>query len=1386
MIRHVHLTVLSLVVAAGLALAQDVETPDPVEAAAAKARAAHAAGDTDALASASAGSEADVWGVAEALLVDGAADVATALAAASKDKDAARLAEYVAARAAGSADVTVTELEALLESGDELIEARNFAEALAQFAAGREGAEAIGWLRGAVRGAKGEGRVALNSGKPAIAEERFARQLELEEARGSLPGQSRALRNLAMVRVRLRRFDEGHAAYQRSVELARESGDEAELAQCLDMLGSFYSRVGQVAAAVPLFKEAVALKEKTGAGPSSLGGTLINFGGMFARTGESERAIELVERGLALVVEGGQRRFALNARTMLGQLYLGMERIDDAEVVLVEAHKEAQALGDDVTVAFCDNCLGAVQLARGEHQRAVELLEPALEVAQRANDQGMVGSAAIRLSGAYEQLGDHDAALRHARTAMEAAAMVRDGRTHVEALVRIGRMLLLLERPEEARQPFTAALRGADALRMHASAAVCSSALADSLRAEGDLSGAIAMVDRTLASLEAIAEPALDGEPLPEEARARVAERARLLAMTSELCYSLGRIDDGLERARRAVTLAEQASTLPSNLNARNWIARALSTRGDHEGAIAEYEQAIELAEEGGERLAAASLRVELALELSRDGRPEAARALAASARDIIATEGDAVRRHSLLLLESAIASQLDGPIRGAEIALESLKLAQEAGLEAMEVASSHAAVARSLTGAGRLAAVLRHREADVRLAEENGQDWRLWSALVELGGVYISVGNRDHARKLLERSLAEAEKIGHDIGAATALRALAHLNMNDPDAALPLLERARALHEKAVDPAGAAATDEIRATVLTLAGRLPEALELYRDVGARLTELGEYRRATRMRILELSCHIRLGNGAASLAAADEVVELARDSGVPSYEFSARLFQAMLHIERGDADGVVDATRAAAEVVPLMAGGLGQEEGAAIRDPWGFLAQAGIEAGAETRRVEDMFFLAESGRAGALLEALGGRDQIAATTIPDDVRAAEIAARRVVAAAQTRLQDALAARKLKEVRSAREDLAAANGELLVAVARVQSAAKLAANVAYPRAAELADVQAVLGPHEALVTYSVWTGNVVALVVTRDGTRIVPSQELGALPLFDDPAADLSEALAGMRQKLIDPLELGDDVTRVLVSPAGELAYVPFATLLPNRDVAFVPSGTTYLTLRDAGPVTGSRVLALGDPDYTKERDKHARSIYGRLAALPGTRAEAEAIGDVRLLGASATESGLRDALAQETRWRSVHLACHGLVNPDSPQTSALALTAGGGDDGFLTVNEIYGMEIAADLVVLSACETGRGKTYAAEGVVGFTQAFMLAGAPRVIVSLWKVDDQASAALMQHFYSVWRPKDGSQGVPAAEALRRAQEHVAAQDGWRHPYFWAAWQLWGLPE
>ena len=113
------------------------------------------------------------------------------------------------------------------------------------------------------------------------------------------------------------------------------------------------------------------------------------------------------------------------------------------------------------------------------------------------------------------------------------------------------------------------------------------------------------------------------------------------------------------------------------------------------------------------------------------------------------------------------------------------------------------------------------------------------------------------------------------------------------------------------------------------------------------------------------------------------------------------------------------------------------------------------------------------------------------------------------------------------------------------------------------------------------------------------------------------------------------------------------------------------------------------------------------------------------------------------------------------------------------DDGFLFAHDVYNLELRADLVVLSACETALGAEIRGEGLLGLAQGFFYAGAGRVIVSLWKVDDQATAELMGRFYENLLPGN----LPPAAALREAQASIRGESRWRAPYYWAGFLLLG---
>jgi CHAT domain-containing protein len=197
------------------------------------------------------------------------------------------------------------------------------------------------------------------------------------------------------------------------------------------------------------------------------------------------------------------------------------------------------------------------------------------------------------------------------------------------------------------------------------------------------------------------------------------------------------------------------------------------------------------------------------------------------------------------------------------------------------------------------------------------------------------------------------------------------------------------------------------------------------------------------------------------------------------------------------------------------------------------------------------------------------------------------------------------------------------------------------------------------------------------------------------------------------------------------------------------------------------------LLAVGRPRFTRD-----------LKDLENTETEVKTIGRLfgdrgeLLLGDRASR---KEVQARIGKARRLHFATHGLVNEARPMFSSLALTpAAADDDGRLYAHDVMNLNLSAELVVLSACETALGREYRGEGTVGLSWAFFVAGAPSVVVTQWSVADATTSTLMQRFYrNLTAAKPPSKG----EALRQAQLSLLKDRKTRHPFYWAPFILIG---
>jgi tetratricopeptide (TPR) repeat protein len=340
--------------------------------------------------------------------------------------------------------------------------------------------------------------------------------------------------------------------------------------------------------------------------------------------------------------------------------------------------------------------------------------------------------------------------------------------------------------------------------------------------------------------------------------------------------------------------------------------------------------------------------------------------------------------------------------------------------------------------------------------------------------------------------------------------------------------------------------------------------------------------------------------------------------------------------------------------------------------------------------------------------------------------------------------------------------------------------------------------------------------------------LAPAAAIASMPIEQRAAYDA----AGLEAVHTSAAALADEIfpsqarallhRDVAVVADGELQGLPFAIFDDTRvdgvlgdaekaarAYAYLPSIGTLRALRALPRSTASpkTVAIIADPVFRADDERLQRRTIASVAPadtlllraageagianlprLPYTREEAEAIAALADRDASwvALDFAASRAAALGATWKRygvAHFATHALLNARHPELSGIVLSLYGADgraeDGFLSVNDIYNLHMPADLVVLSVCESAVGKSVGAEGAANLARAFFYAGAPRVVASLWPVDDRASVAFMRAFYAALLQR----GQRPQEALIQAQQEMRVNPRWQAPYYWSGYVLQG---
>jgi CHAT domain-containing protein/Flp pilus assembly protein TadD len=329
---------------------------------------------------------------------------------------------------------------------------------------------------------------------------------------------------------------------------------------------------------------------------------------------------------------------------------------------------------------------------------------------------------------------------------------------------------------------------------------------------------------------------------------------------------------------------------------------------------------------------------------------------------------------------------------------------------------------------------------------------------------------------------------------------------------------------------------------------------------------------------------------------------------------------------------------------------------------------------------------------------------------------------------------------------------------------------------------LAELQKLLEPNTTLISYFDTENQLQAFVITKESFRALTlrvsekdlADAVSWFRSFPNPGTT-DKSLLTLNGWLIEPLKPYIKTSLVGIIPHGVLNNLPFAALTDGKQyfgdehtIFYLPSASVWQFIRQKRKLQASDILLMSESEAPGQAIlTYADQAATQIAQLYQTTA---------LIGSRATETALRDRASGSG---IIFLAAHGELNNSNPLFSRVFLAGDQENDGFLEVREVYALKlIKADLVVLSGCETQLGTQSSGDDLVGLNRAFIYAGTPTVVASLWKVRERPTGELMVSFFENLRS-----GKSKAQALRAAQEETRRK--YPEPYFWAGFVLTGDP-
>ncbi len=907
------------------------------------------------------------------------------------------------------------------------------------------------------------------------------------------------------------------------------------------------------------------------------------------------------------------------------------------------------------------------------------------------------------------------------------------------------------------------------------------------------------------------------------ETNRELADR-ELAERLKDICYESWNSEPA--RARGAAAAAEQLALLEDDAEisaSANWIAGiAELTRGELDSAVSRIRDGVKGFAAAGNRIASAQASVAMLIPLSLLGRYEEAVQAGSAALDVFDSEGDDLAAGKIELNLSNIASR-KGDHRSAEsrglaaldrfrnagenewIALAENDLAntyaeladlgraeefyelalEHAGSSGMSVtvAEIEASLGNLATFRGHFDKALNLLETSRRRFEDLDMPHQTAIAELEIAGIYQTLNLVSEAAEIQSAAADRLRELGLQGEEARARAGLGRLRiaLGDQEGAVSELLRAEKLFGKEGRNEGTGEVQLIRARVQMESGDPGAALETIRSADGML---GPDPSRLRNELLFIEGEVLRTLGDAE--GAGELFKAARmgASGIdnPVVEVFALNSLGLLDQEKGDHDAAESGFRSAIELIESMREPIAAEEFrmaylADKLEPYDNLAQSLLKRGKLAEALETL----ERARARTLAEAVAG----APASLADDtsgLRQVKQETREKLNWLYSRIS-----RALDEVdREALRQRAVEIEKKLADITRRIESTRV--GTAYRQTDfSVADLQSVLGEERALIEYVENEGEISAFAVTADDLAFIPALahqddilsalesmqfQFGALRFGSDRLGGFHQQLktrterhlADLRKMVLEPLDGLVGNRDLVVVPAGSLNYVPFPGLFDGeryeaerREIVSCPGASVWLAL-----------------EQRHSRDLASALVFGvEDEQIPNVEAEVSAVSELfresRVF--KGAEASFESYSKNASHFDVIHLACHGQFRADSPLYSSLHLA-----DGSVTVRDICEKEIAADLVTLSACETGMSSVFPGEEILGLARGFLAAGASTIVLSLWTVSDRAALELTTAMYRGIRG-----GSRPSRALNDARKTMIARG--EHPYYWAPFGIIG---